>query len=113
MASRLPNSYTLLLPLICLVSVALRLAVCAPPNGGSQSLPYLLARPKSTTQGRFLWDTLGDIITTSDYLPLELNVPDTVSAVASGLNNAWMAVSNHIPRMLWQRLEEMTALFSP
>lgn len=60
-----------------------------------------------------MWEALGNIITTSDYLPLEFNIPDAVSAVADSLNSTWMAVSNHIPRMLWQRLEEMTAMFSP
>lgn len=83
-------------------------AVLAPP-------PPFRTRPlrREVSEGRLLWDALGNIITTSEYFPLELNVPDTIGAVAAGINGAWMAVSDHIPRMLWRRLEEMTALFSP
>lgn len=96
------------------ITCALIVATCgvavviAPP-------PPFRSRPhqREVSEGRFLWDALGNIITTSEYFPLELNVPDTIGAVAAGINGAWMAVSDHIPRMLWRRLEEMTALFSP
>lgn len=88
-------------------------SVCALVVGRPPSTDRRIGAESTASQGRFLWDILGNIITTSEYFPLELNVPDTIEAIVMGVSNTWTTVSDHIPKMLWHRLEELTTLFSP
>lgn len=81
---------------------------------GYEPPPFQTVEPASAlSTARYMWDTVGNLLTTSDYFPFEVNVPDTISEIASSLSHAWDSMSSHIPKMLWHRLEQMAALFSP
>lgn len=110
MTSRISCRVASIVLATCLLTIAFDLVRCPPPGQHF----YLKERsPTLVSQGRLLWDTVGNFLSTSEFFPLEVNVPDTISSVVDGVSNAWTTVSSHIPRMLWSRLEEMTALFSP
>lgn len=100
--------------LLTIMTSVFALVVGLPPNQRyATAMQRRIGSEASASQGRLLWDMLGNIITTSDYFPLELNVPDTFEAIAMGVSSTWTAISDHIPKMLWNRLELLTALFSP
>ncbi len=43
---------------------------------------------------RIFWNALGSMIESVDWLPLEINVPDSISSVAGGIGNVWNGVTS-------------------
>lgn len=72
-----------------------------------------ILRPIETGEGRIFFDTIGNFISTSDYFPLELNVPDTIATVGQGLNDMFsgimglMGQAEQVPRMLYRMLKSV------
>lgn len=44
-------------------------------------------------QPRIFWNTLGNIISSINWLPFEINIPDTASSVMQGLGSMWETMS--------------------
>lgn len=42
-----------------------------------------------SNQGRLYFDAVSNWIMETEWLPIELNVPDTISGMISGIQNAW------------------------
>ena len=51
-----------------------------------QSKPLNANNPN---QERLYFDVVGSWIMDTDWLPIEVNVPDTISSVISGMQSAW------------------------
>lgn len=70
-------------------------------------------RPIETNQGRIFWDSIGNFISTSEWFPLEMNVPDTISTIGQGLNNMWsgfmvlMGDAQQVPREVYRVLRSV------
>lgn len=76
-------------------------------------VPIGILRPSEQSEGRIFFDTIGNFISTSDYFPLELNVPDTIATVGQGLNDMFsgimglMGQAEQVPRMLYRMLRNV------
>lgn len=70
-------------------------------------------QPVVVGEGRIFFDALSSFISNSEWFPLELNVPDTISSVADGVSSLWTAMmeaigqSENIPRIVLRSLESI------
>lgn len=82
-------------------------------NWNENILQQQQRRHNEEIQGRLFYDALSSFISTSEWFPFELNVPDTISAVASGASSLWStmieaaAQSENIPRIIWRSVESI------
>lgn len=49
----------------------------------------------SSNQGRLYFDAVGNWIMDTEWLPIEVNVPDTISGMFSGIQNAWTSTMGY------------------
>lgn len=49
----------------------------------------------SSNQGRFYFDAVTNWIMDTEWLPIEINVPDTFSSMFSGIQNAWTSTMGY------------------
>lgn len=86
--------------------------ITAPP------VPIGILRPIETSEGRIFFDAIGNFISTSEYFPLELNVPDTIATVGQGLNDMFMGImglmgqAEQVPRVLYRMLKNVVVGWS-
>lgn len=64
-------------------------------------------------EGRIFYDALSSFISSSEWFPLELNVPDTIASVADGVSSLWTTMmaaigqSENLPRIVLRTLESI------
>ena len=65
----------------------------------------------SDEKGRIFWDAVSDAIEASNWLPIEVNIPDTIMSAVQGVGSVWSNLMGYftsptsdVPR-IWNNIE--------
>lgn len=85
------NIYIWLLVYIC-VAHRNYLINCHPYNDLNRNDKI---QPNTNNEARILYDQLEGFIMDSEWLPIEINVPDTISSAMNGISNMWTTMMDY------------------